>query len=136
MEQIHGIATELGLLSGRDCVYLDRVEGDGWGTLVLTGEINGALASRPSWDWVPYRLAFQGVLACFSCELDTYEALAGPQAWEGSSFAWIENSAWLAGLPVREDLPKGEYRHYRLLTYDIAYHVIAVSYHLEVERLE
>ncbi|MFR1478974.1 MAG: hypothetical protein ACLSB9_26365 [Hydrogeniiclostridium mannosilyticum] len=104
--------------------------------MTLTGEINGALASKTEEkrDWFLFKLVFQQVLASFSCELDTYENLAGSNAFEDSGFDRIDHSAWLQSLPVRKDFEKDRYQHYRLLTYDVVYHLIAVSYTLEISR--
>ena len=42
-----------------------------------------------------------------TCELDTYENMAGTEYLDGSSFDLIEDSTWLKSLPVREDFDKG-----------------------------
>ena len=127
------IETELGVLRGRDCVYLDAVEQDGDGNMAFTGEINGKLAAGTG--WVPYRLVFQGVAACFFCELDTYENLAGAGCFDGSCFDRVEDSAWLETLPLRADFDKRRHAHYRLLTYDGVYHVIAAGHRLELRNV-
>ena len=103
---------------------------DALSNLTFTGDINGHLISqhRDEKDWFPYTLTFRQVLAYFTCELDTYENLAGTEYLDGSSFDLIEDSTWLKSLPVREDFDKGIYQHYRLFTYDDVYDIIAVSY--------
>ena len=83
--------------------------------------------------WFPYTLTFRQVLAYFTCELDTYENLTGTEYLDGSSFDLIEESTWLESLPVREDLDKSIYRHYRLFTYDDVYNIIAISYKFVAE---
>ena len=88
---------------------------------------------RDEKDWFPYTLTFRQVLAYFTCELDTYENMAGTEYLDGSSFDLIEDSTWLKSLPVREDFDKGIYRHYRLFTYDDVYNIIAVSYEFVAE---
>ena len=104
-------------------------------SLTFTGDINGHLISqhRDEKDWVPYTLTFRQVLACFTCELDTYENLAETGHLDDSSFDLIEDSTWLKSLSVREDFDKGIYRHYRLFTYDDVYNIIAVSYSFDAE---
>lgn len=136
MEKAVPINTCLGVLHGRDCIYLDLAVQDESNNMTLTGEINGALVSlaEEKRDWFPFKLVFQQVLASFSCELDTYENLAGSNAFEGSSFDRIDHSTWLQSLPVRKDFKKDRYQHYRLFTYDVVYHLIAVSFTLEVSR--
>ena len=127
MEKATAVNTCLGVLKGRDCIYLDQVKQDTLNNLTFTGDINGHLVSqhRDEKDWFP--------LAYFTCELDTYENLAGTEYLDGSSFDLIEDSTWLMSLPVREDFDKGIYRHYRLFTYDDVYNIIAVSYEFVAE---
>ena len=114
MEKATAVNTCLGVLKGRDCIYLDQVKQDALNNLTFTGDINGHLISqcRDEKDWFPYTLTFRRVLTHFACELDTYENMA---------------------LPVREDFDKGIYRHYRLFTYDDVYNIIAVSYEFAAE---
>ena len=135
MEKTTAVNTCLGVLKGRDCIYLDQVKLDGLDNLTFTGDINGHLISqhRDEKDWFPYTLTFRRVLTHFACELDTYENLAWTEHLDGSSFDLIENSSWLKSLPVREDFDKSVYRHYRLFTYDVVYNIIAVSYEFAAE---
>ena len=135
MEKATAVNTCLGVLKGRDCIYLDQVKQDGLNNLTFTGDINGHLVSqhRDEKDWFPYTLTFRRVLAYFSCELDTYKNMAGTEYIAGSSFDLIEDSTWLKSLPVREDFDKDIYRHYRLFTYDDVYNIIAVSYEFVAE---
>lgn len=135
MEKAIAINTCLGVLNGRDCIYLDLMKQDDLDNLTFTGEINGHLVSMHKSEkrWLPYTLTFQRVLAYFACELDTYENLAGMGHPDGSSFDLIEDSTWLKFLPLREDFDKDLYQHYRLFTYDVVYNIIAVSYSLEAE---
>lgn len=79
MEKATAVNTCLGVLKGRDCIYLDQVKQDALNNLTFTGDINGHLISqcRDEKDWFPYTLTFRQVLAYFTCELDTYENMAG-----------------------------------------------------------
>ena len=135
MEKATAVNTCLGVLMGRDCIYLDQVKQDALNNLTFTGDIDGHLISqhRDEKDWFPYTLTFRRVRAYFACELDTYENLAGMGHLDGSSFDLIEDSTWLKSLPVREDFDKDIYRHYRLFTYDDVYNIIAVSYEFAAE---
>ena len=135
MDKATAVNTCLGVLKGRDCIYLDQVKLDGLDNLTFTGDINGHLISqhRDEKDWFPYTLTFRRVLTHFASELDTYESLAGTGRLDGSSFDLIEDSTWLKSLPVREDFNKGIYQHYRLFTYDDVYNIIAVSYEFAAE---
>jgi len=135
MEKAIAVNTCLGILNGRDCIYLDQVKRDDLNNLTFTGDINGHLISqhRNEKRWFPYTLTFRRVLAYFACELDTYENLAGAGHSGDSSFDLIEDSSWLKSLPVRKDFDKDAYRHYRLFTYDDVYNIIAVSYSFEAK---
>ena len=135
MEKATAVNTCLGVLMGRDCIYLDQVKRDDLDNLTFTGDINGHLVSQHTneKDWFSYTLTFRRALAYFACELDTYENLVGTEHLEGSSFDLIENSSWLKSLPVRKDFDKSVYRHYRLFTYDVVYNIIAVSYEFATE---
>lgn len=129
------IVTEAGLLKGRDAVFLDRIESDGL-ELVLAGDINSGLSSAGTGVMIPYRLTFIGVISSFTCELDSHETIPENQfpypAPYASSFDLIENSLYLARLPVRGDYDKTRYRHYCLSTYDHIFHVIAEGYFLRL----
>lgn len=46
MEKAIAIDTCLGILNGRDCVYLDQMKRDDLDNLTFTGDINGHLISR------------------------------------------------------------------------------------------
>jgi len=134
MEKAIAIGTCLGVLRGRDCIDLNWVKQDDVGNMTFTGDINGHSVSKHTQKrWVPYELTFQRVLACFSCELDTYENLVETNYLDDSDFALIENSTWLQSLPVRKDFKKDMYKHYRLFTYDVVYNIIAVSYKLQID---
>ncbi len=135
MQKAVAIVTELGALDGRDCIFLSSAEQDDRGSMIITGDINGALVSKHKGEkrWFPYKCIFRGVLACFSCELDTYENLDQNSWKERSCFDQMEGSEWLEALPVREDFDKSKYRHYRLFTYDVVYHIIAAEYQLEID---
>ncbi|GJN65056.1 hypothetical protein [Faecalibacterium gallinarum] len=100
MEKATAVNTCLGVLKGRDCIYLDQVKQDALNNLTFTGDINGHLISqrRDEKDWFPYTLTFRQVLAYFTCELDTYENMAGTEYLDGSSFDLIEDSTWLKSL--------------------------------------
>lgn len=131
MEKAIPIETDhLGILNGRDCIYLDTVQQNDIDDLTFEGDINGSLVSKrkDEKEWFSYKLTFKRVIAYFACELDTYENLAGAGHLETSCFDLIEESTWLHSLPIRKDFDKAIYKHYRLFTYDMVYNIIAVSY--------
>lgn len=134
MEHSIPIETDLGIISKRDGIFLDRVQSDGY-YMIFTGEINGNLVTRHrnEKEWFPYTLIFRGVLACLSCELDTYENMGDISFSDGSDFDMIEESAWLQSLPIREDYDRDQYHHYRLSTYDMIYNMIAKDYEMNID---
>ena len=134
MERSVPIQTDLGIICKRDGIFLDRVWSDGY-HMAFAGGINGRLVSnrRNRKEWFPFTLTFHGVLACLSCELDTYEGMGDTSFPDGSDFDRIEESAWLRSLPVRKDYDKDHYQHYRLATYDTIYNIIAKDYELDID---
>lgn len=127
----------LGVLSGRDCLYIDSVTQNDSGELIIKGEINGHLADKiKATKWILFTLTFHNVIACFSCEIDTYFNIRlnkGVKGMVNSDFNLIENSRWLKELPIRKDFDKSIYKHYQVLTYDYVFNVIAESYELNCD---
>lgn len=128
MERSIPIETKVGIINKRDGIFLDHVQSDDH-NMTFEGEING----RRLREDFPFTLTFRRVIACFSCELDTYENMGDISYHDSSDFDLIEESTWLQSLPVRQDYDKGSYHHYRLATYDTIYNIIATDYNLEIE---
>ena len=65
MEKATAVNTGLGVVKGRDCIYLEQVKQDVLNNLTFTGDINGHLISqcRDEKDWFPYTLTLRQVLA-------------------------------------------------------------------------
>lgn len=66
MEKATAVNTCLGVLKGRDCIYLDQVKQDDLNNLTFIGDINGHLISqhRDEKDWFPYTLTVADGLFC------------------------------------------------------------------------
>lgn len=135
MEKALAVNTCLGILKGRDCIYLDEVKQDDANNLTFKGGINGHLISvhQEVQDWFTYTLTFRQVVAYFCCELETYTNYLGGKFQYVSSFDVIEESHLLKSLLLSDDLNKGIYRHYRLFTYDEVFNIIAASYEFKTE---
>lgn len=135
MGDIFDIETEaLGILYGRDCIYIDAVMLDDMDSLTFSGEINGCLASKIRREvWIPYRLEFKRVIAHFSCELDTYENIEGTRYLDYSDFTVVKNSTRLLKLPIRGDFDRSLYKHFRIFTYDVVFDIFAVSYEFSAD---
>lgn len=128
------------MLYGRDCVYLDTAEQNDERQFIIQGELNSALIGinrdkpRQKIHFIPYCLTFKRVIALTSCELDTHENLMKrTQDEEWASFMEVQNSLWLANLPIRNDIDRSIYRHFRLYTYDVVFDVFAVSYTWQID---
>lgn len=129
MEQIKNIEDNvLGILEGRDCIYIDSVVFDDY-NLVFKGEINGLLARKINKDIsIPYELTFKNAMVHFCCEIDTYENIDEGKSFGYSDFNIVNNSKWLEQLPIRKDFDKSQYNHYQVFTYDYIYNIIAKEY--------
>jgi hypothetical protein len=128
MESREAINTELGLLCGRDCIFLDevKVENSG-GTLVLIGDINGHLCEEKSTDdYLGYTMRFHGVLALRMIELDSSYGVASK-----SSFDVVHSSEWASTLGGKV---ASQHRHYCVATYDYVFDIICDSCDLNIKR--
>lgn len=92
MEEVINIEDQtLGMLWGRDCIYIDTVTQDDMDNLIIKGDINGFLARKINDDiWIPYNLIFHRVIAYFSCEIDTYENIDTYDHLDYSDFNWVK----------------------------------------------
>ena len=135
MEKATAVNTCLGVLMGRDCIYLDQVKQDALNNLTFTGDINGHLISqhRDEKDWFPTPSPSGGCWPILPVNWTPMKIWLGWGIWMAVPFDLIEDSTWLKSLPVREDFDKDIYRHYRLFTYDDVYNIIAVSYEFAAE---
>ena len=126
------IETEIGVLWGRDCVYLDHTMIPDAGTLLLRGTIDCRIVRNflppPGWEQsedLPFELLFHRVLGFQMLELDAW----GTQnedltALSESCFEEVENSMWLKRLHVNLE----RLRHFRLATYDDVFDVLSETY--------
>lgn len=113
------ISTSLGILLGRDAIYLDRLE-QTKKTLVLEGEINGSLCQVTSKKrrWIKFSLTFRGVEAY---DVETVDTSAVDCE---SSFDLVEGSERLK--TIRTTVPSTS--EYLIATYDFVIRVIAREY--------
>lgn len=140
MEQAIPIKTPVGILNGRDCIYINRVIFDDLDNLKFYGELNEHLVAAHNQreipkklEWISYELTFKRVLSYFACELDTYENLVETSHLNDSSFDIIEQSSWLRSFPIRKDFDRSMYKHYRIFTYDVVFNIIAVDYDIDIQ---
>ena len=125
MSQAQPVESEIGVLRGRDCIYLDSVElREGTNVLVLRGEINGDLCSRQRpGELIPYRLTFRGVLAIRLVELDSWCFDCA------SSFDECVSSPWIRELGGKVTQA---HRHFVVQTYDDVFDVVCETFELEL----
>lgn len=135
MEKIIDIEDKfLGLLNGRDCIYIDKVTFTDSSALEFEGELNGSLCSKIREEkWIPYKLTFKSVVSHFVCELDTYEGFGNTDCYKHSDFTVIENSVMMEKIPIRRDYNKSEYGHFRVFTYDYVFDIIAEDFELTAD---
>lgn len=127
------IETKLGIISGRDAIYLDeqKMIEEPYG-MIFTGEINGNLCSNntSNMEWLSYRLSFDCPIY-FSChELDLYDESA-----LNSSFDILVKSDLLASIINKDHRGKfkDDFKHFVLATYDYVYEIIARDFMFETD---
>lgn len=122
------IETSLGILKGRDCIYLDKVYKKDRSYL-FEGEINDRLLNNGKDGFIKYKLEFKNVISMFTCELDSYDAINTNGVY---SFEIIENSKYLKTIAVNDELDIKSLKHYRLKTYNDVFDIIAEDYVFEI----
>jgi hypothetical protein len=120
------IETSLGVLYGRDALYLDDATlTDKNGRLILRGAITQFAKNTEETGFINYTLTFNGVLASKMIELDSTD-----YEWE-SSFEEILDSDWIRGLGGKV---RASHRHIFLQTYDYVFDVVCESFELVIEN--
>ena len=123
------IETSLGILKGRDCIYLDKVYKKDRSYL-FEGEINGRLLNNGKDSFIKYKLEFKNVISMFTCELDSYNAINTNNVY---IFEIVEDSKYLKIIAANDELDIKSLKHYRLKTYDDVFDIIAEDYALEIK---
>ena len=128
MQTYKPVETDLGILEGRDCIYLDEVFlKDNQTTLILVGEINGNLCSnKQSGKFISFELIFSGVIALQMIELDSWDFASK------ASFDEVVESDWIGELGGKVD---STHRHYLVQTYDDVFDVVCHSYQLKLKSV-
>jgi hypothetical protein len=134
MQELVPIITPVGVLNGRDAIYLNEITlPDCCNSLVAIGSINCRLASKPP-DGVrfqSYRIKFSGVLAHQITELDTWEASRN-QVWPPSSFDEVKKSEWIARCTTSLSKVTKNHRHFIFQTYDHVIEVLCLDYVMDL----
>ncbi len=130
MAEICPIETRLGVICGRDSIYLDEVTYDYAHRKVrLSGEINGALCSSSNDDSIiKYKLEFLGIYVFKLAELDLWCELTDIDFCI-TSFGEIKNSALSAQASKVEG---ANLKHYLIQTYDDVFEIVCKEYKFEL----
>lgn len=138
MSRRNPIQTSIGLLTYRDCIFLDRVELPNLSSLLLAGELNAAVISdyRAPIGWesaedIPFQLHFHSVLGFQMLELDTWhDQNANDNTQAESSFDEILDSPFIAKLKGHGTKLRPKHRQYQCFTYDDVFDIVATGFTL------
>ncbi|SHK35408.1 hypothetical protein SAMN02745163_03660 [Clostridium cavendishii DSM 21758] len=123
------IETELGVIKGRDSIYLDEINYDYVNKKVeLLGEINGELCENRNDKFIKYSLEFKGVYIFNMVELDLSYKLVGND-FSVASFLEIECSE---KLNHAEKIRNQKLKSFLVQTYDDVFEVICESYNFKL----
>ena len=130
---IEPIITEIGIINGRDAIYLDLMEQKG-NEIIFYGEINAGLTEIKNdirKEWLKYKLSFKETIYYKCYELDFYKKKKSLE----SSFDKINNSKTIERMKLldREFKINNKHKHFVLTTYDYIYEIIASKYTFEIE---
>jgi hypothetical protein len=131
-ENIKPIITEVGLIYGRDAIFLDKVNFINEETFELLGEFSGSLCENLNDNNdVKFKIVFKNVHLFKMTELDFDEVEYK------SSFDEIENSIQInkmIEIDNQNNIKKIDktYKHYIFRTYDTVFEIIGKDYSLEI----
>lgn len=123
MEQLIGLNTELGIIKGRDAIYLDTITFDKEGELTLTGEFNSDKGDKK------FKMNFKGVVFLSTIELDF------DKRGQMESLATVEHSEKIKEFKTIDHSSKvnDRHTHYYVRTYDTVFELISDRFELVVE---
>lgn len=146
------IETEVGFISGRDAIYLHKINSITDSEVTFSGELNGYNCSKIDRDIdVPFSLTFKGILMWQAVELDFAERIFNIET--DSCFDLIEYSEKIAKITaldieasvgkINRGYDKNEkfsneiwHQHFVLSTYDTVFEIIAQSYTLTLNAAD
>jgi len=128
------IYEELGLIYGRDAMYLDKIEFDRTRNVKLIGEFNSSLCEKTKSHedkYIPYELTFNGILEFKVIELDFYYCEN-----HVSSFEQVINSDRINEFSKNSQgfKVKDSHKHYIIHTYDDVIELIASGFELKIYK--
>lgn len=128
------ITEELGLIYGRDAIFLDKIEFDETHSVKLIGEFNSSLCKNVNGKndkYIPYEINFKGILEFKIVELDFYN-----NKNYASSFEKIIDSKRISEFKNAYDGDikiKDTHEHYIFHTYDNVIELIASEFKLKLK---
>jgi hypothetical protein len=126
-QHLRSIETPVGVLFGRDTIFLDEFRVAERTTEVwLRGSIVGTHGSRPQSEYLDYLLSFRNVLAFKVVELESSQAYG-----LDGVFGEVMESDWLKEL-AHGDKFTDDHRHYFVQTYDDVVEVVATDHDLRI----
>jgi hypothetical protein len=120
VEKLVGLITELGLIEGRDAIYLDRIIFNNETNLTLTGDFNiYGIGGK-------FEMNFKGVIFLSTIELDF------DKRRQMESLGIIENSDKIKEFRSLDHSSKinDRHKHYYVQTYDTVFEIISDEYEL------
>jgi hypothetical protein len=123
MNKVTGIKTEVGLLEGRDAIYLDKIVFDGDTKVTLIGELNLDQGDKK------FEMIFGGVIYFSAIELDFDDR------GQMESLGTIDNSERLKIFRTRDHSRKtnSKHRHYYIRTYDTVFDIVGDRFEFTVK---
>ncbi len=130
-ELFEPIETDVGIISGRDAIFLNEIKFDySKQSVGFYGKLNSHLCSKSvdKNEWIKYSLTFVGILSFQMVELD-FADFRGK-----SSFDLVLNSKLLKNFEKYDSANKvkSEHKHYFLQTYDDIFEIICLSFELKL----
>ena len=123
------INTVLGIIKGRDAIFLDDALYDGY-RIELRGEFSSNLCSKSNEpdSYIGYSLTFVGVMGITVIELDLNNDFGV------SSFDRVINSAWISEMRSRDLTAKVKpnLEHYFVATYDDVFNIACESFEVKI----
>jgi hypothetical protein len=119
------IETSIGILKGRDAIYLDTFDFELHGVLKLGGEINGNLASSSIDRFIRYSIIFSDVIVFKVIELDSWDYQFD------SSFDEVIDSEWCKTLGGKIT---PDHKHYQVQTYDYVIEIVASKFNMSIDE--
>jgi hypothetical protein len=123
MDKFIELNTEVGVLKGRDAIFLDKIVFDRETKVRLVGELNSDKGDKN------FEITFEGIVYFSAVEFDFDERE------QMESFGIISDSKKLKDIRSRDHSRKTNngHRHYYIRTYDSVFEIICAKYELTIK---